>query len=110
MKQFERNEDKSNKELLSMYQQAIIIFANSILKRIEEKIQENIKKNQNLPIKENVELFTRKETSLRLKISLPTLHSYTTKGLIKASRIGSRVLYSSKDIEEALIAIRYGKK
>jgi hypothetical protein len=41
---------------------------------------------------------TRIEVSKLLKISLPTLNEYTRKGLIRGSRIGSRILYLESDI------------
>ncbi len=54
------------------------------------------------PTKEETKYRTRKEVKDLLKISLPTLNSYTRKGILKGSRIGSRVLYSEQDIEQAV--------
>ncbi len=45
---------------------------------------------------------TRAEAARLLKISLPTLHSYTKLNLIPAKRIGTRVLYSEIDLQNAL--------
>ena len=45
---------------------------------------------------------TRREASTLLKISLPTLDDYTARGIISASRIGTRILYSEEDIIEAI--------
>jgi len=53
---------------------------------------------------------TRVEVSKLLKISLPTLNEYTRKGIIKGSRIGSRILYLESDIASAvreIPSIRY---
>jgi excisionase family DNA binding protein len=46
--------------------------------------------------------FTREEAAKVLQISLPTLHTYTKLGLIHAKRIGTRVLYSENDLQNAL--------
>jgi hypothetical protein len=46
--------------------------------------------------------FTRKEAATLLKISIPTLHQYTKIGIIKGSRIGTRVLYKLKDLESSM--------
>jgi hypothetical protein len=54
------------------------------------------------PAKEEIKYCTRKEVKDLLKISLPTLNEYTKKGILKGSRIGSRVLYSQQDIEQAV--------
>ena len=51
-------------------------------------------------------LMTRKETAKYLCISLPTLHDWTKKGIIKANRIGYRVLYKLNDIHDALKEVR----
>jgi excisionase family DNA binding protein len=45
---------------------------------------------------------TRVEAARVLQISLPTLHSYTQLGLIPAKRIGTRVLYSEAELQDAL--------
>lgn len=53
---------------------------------------------------------TRIEVSKLLKISLPTLNEYTRKGIIRGSRIGSRILYLESDIASAVTdipAIKY---
>jgi len=51
-------------------------------------------------------ILTRQETAKMLDISLPTLHDYTKRNLIKAFRLGSKVRYRLSDIEEALIQIK----
>jgi hypothetical protein len=54
------------------------------------------------PTKEEIKYRTRKEVKDLLKISLPTLNEYTKNGILKGSRIGSRILYSEQDIERAV--------
>ena len=54
-------------------------------------------------------IFTRQETAELLTISLPTLHDYTMRGLIKAYRLGNRVRYRLVDIENALVQIKTRK-
>ena len=53
---------------------------------------------------------TRKETSKKLNISLPTLHSYTQKGILKGYKVGVRVLYKNSEVEASAIAINYASK
>jgi excisionase family DNA binding protein len=45
---------------------------------------------------------SRQEVATLLKLSLPTLNEYTRTGIIKGSRIGSRVLYAEADVKEAV--------
>lgn len=45
---------------------------------------------------------SRKETAQLLKITLPTLHDWTKIGILKAYKIGTRVLYKEAEIKEAL--------
>lgn len=52
------------------------------------------------------ELETREETAKRLRISLPTLNRYTKKGIIKAHRVGGRVLYKRAEVDSALKEIQ----
>lgn len=44
----------------------------------------------------------RKEASEKLRVSLVTLDAWTKAGLITAHRIGGRVYYTDKDINDAL--------
>lgn len=43
-------------------------------------------------------LLTRKQTSHRLSVTLPTLNKYVKQGKIKCHRIGRRVLFKETDI------------
>ena len=45
---------------------------------------------------------TRKEVAELLHISLPTLHSYINKGLVCPQKIGGRVLFDAREVEEAM--------
>ncbi len=48
------------------------------------------------------ELITRKETAEILGISLPTLNSWTSTGIIPAQRIGTRIRYKRTDVYNSL--------
>jgi hypothetical protein len=54
--------------------------------------------------KEDVDLkyLSREEVCTILKVSMPTLNTYTKKGIIKGSKIGTRMLYLESDIKSAL--------
>jgi len=47
------------------------------------------------------EYLTRKQAADYLQISLPTLHAYTQKGLVKVMRLGKQVRYLKKDLDAA---------
>jgi hypothetical protein len=56
---------------------------------------------------------TRHQVCELLHISLTTLDSYSKKGAIKGSRIGTRILYASDDIHKAVREmpnLRYSRK
>jgi hypothetical protein len=67
-----------------------------------------------LNLKETTPRFlTRQEVATLLKISLPTLNEYTRTGIIKGSRVGSRILYDEVSIREAvkdIPTIRYRRR
>lgn len=62
-----------------------------------------------LEVVDNTALLTRAETARILQISLPTLHVYTKRGLIKSYRIGTKIRYKFKEIEEALTSRSFGQ-
>ncbi len=47
-------------------------------------------------------LYKRKDAAIRLQISLPTLDAWTRAGIINGRRIGTRIYYTDKDINDAL--------
>jgi excisionase family DNA binding protein len=79
-----------------------------ILNVTPEELSETLRSD----IREELSLLNHKETTTRflssqevaslLKISLPALNEYTRTGIIKGSRVGSRVLYNEEDIREAV--------
>lgn len=83
---------------------------NSIL--IQNMTLEGFSETIRTVMREEISLLNSKETTPRylsrqevatlLKISLPTLNEYTRTGIIKGSRVGSRVLYDEKDVREAV--------
>lgn len=51
-------------------------------------------------------LVTRKEAAIILGLSLPTLHDYTTRGIVTAYRLGSRVRYKKGDLLNCLLKVQ----
>lgn len=46
---------------------------------------------------------TREEAAQLLKITLPTLHSWAAKGLIRKSKIGNRVLFEEEELQRMIL-------
>jgi excisionase family DNA binding protein len=55
--------------------------------------------------KEKALYLSRKDVSKLLGISYPTLNEWSKKGILKAYRIGNRVLYKSNEVDESLTQI-----
>lgn len=51
---------------------------------------------------ESEDLLTRKEAANLLGVSLPTLHDYTTRNIIPAYRLGTRIRYKKGEIMDCL--------
>lgn len=76
---------------------------------IKNVLKENVLKNviaELRPNEKGLTLYTREATADTLCISLPTLHEWTKQGIIKAFRIGNRVLYRLEDINNALKEVK----
>lgn len=83
----------------------------SDIKKVVEEVIENKLKNLNpQPEKEGLKLLSRKDTAKLLCISLPTLHDWTKTGIVKAHRIGNRILYKLEEVNGALKMIQTSKK
>jgi RNase P/RNase MRP subunit POP5 len=81
-------------------------FEEALRRIIREELGATI---DNKPPDDVEKFYTRQQTSGRLKISLPTLNEYTKRGIIEASRVGSRVLYSEESIRKSLNKISHKK-
>jgi len=81
------------------------VSSEEFFEKIRLTVREEINLQQSRPVEENGKLCTRQETSDRLRISLPTLNTYTKNGIIKAVRIGYRVLYREEDVQSAMKSI-----
>ena len=77
------------------------VLTETVINAVKEKISPN---------KKILSLLSREETAMTLCISLPTLHEWTKSGIIKAFRIGNRVLYKLEDINDALKEIQTSVK
>lgn len=71
-------------------------------------IQESLKSiaesiNQQSP---PLRLYSRQEAAEMLHMTLPTLYSYTNKGLIKMSKVGRKSYYTEEALREALVEIQ----
>ena len=88
----------NNKHIFQMTTQEFVeVLRNELLCVIREK-ESNEKK---LESKEK-EFYTRDEAKDLLKISYATLWKYNKDGTLPATKIGSRVYYRKKDIDDAM--------
>lgn len=81
-------------------------FEAFIEKCVSRSVKDELKALSVHPEPNNI--LTRQETAKLLTISLPTLHDYTKRGLIKAHRLGTKVRYKREDVDIALKLIKTG--
>lgn len=84
-------------------------FELSDIRKVVEEVLEQHLKGLFVPEKTESKLLTRKDTAKFLCISLPTLHEWTKTGVVKAHRIGNRVLYKQDEVNQALKQIQTSK-
>ena len=80
-------------------------FENLIADCVARTVRSEISRLHTTPQPER-SILTRQETAELLNISLPTLHDYTKRGLIKAFRLGYKVRYRSADVHDSLLQIK----
>lgn len=81
-------------------------FELSDFRKVVEEVLETKLKGLLTPKKTELKLLTRKDTAKLLCISLPTLHEWTKTGIVKAHRIGNRVLFKQDEVHQALSQIQ----
>jgi excisionase family DNA binding protein len=55
------------------------------------------------PLLDQKPFYSREETAGILQVTLPTLNKYVKNGSIICHRIGNRVLFKARDIDEAIV-------
>ncbi len=73
-----------------------------LIDRIELRIDECMKRLSKAEEIKEVKLISRQETADLLKITLPTLRTWTKFGLVKGYKIGHRVLYKLDEVMESV--------
>jgi excisionase family DNA binding protein len=82
-------------------------FEQSISKTIEGILRNHFTSPQDQT--PSIKYATREEVANILHISKPTLNNLTKTGVLKAYRVGSRVLYNLAEVEESLTRINTNK-
>ena len=72
---------------------------------IRETVRAEIGTPQPSPPPATDKYLTRKETATRLKVSLVTLTDWVNRSRLKAYKIGGRVLFREREVEDALAQI-----
>jgi excisionase family DNA binding protein len=80
--------------------QLLEMLLNGLIENQKELLKSSNQQPQN-------KYLTRKEVSKLLSISLPTLHDWVKRGLIKSYRCGNRVFFKSSEIEQSLKQIKF---
>ena len=79
----------------------------SDIKKVLREVLEEKSNDFTKPVKsEDQEYLTRKEVAKLLKISLTTLNDWSKQGIVQAYRIGNRVLYKKKEIEDSVSKVQ----
>jgi len=86
-------------ELNSTQQAVIISFFAPVIDVIVDRVSEKV---LSATTKKEPKYYTRQETADLLRVTLPTLARLTKDGLIICKRVGSRILYESNAIDEAV--------
>jgi excisionase family DNA binding protein len=66
---------------------------------IEKRIKEL---REQMQPKEPTKFLSRKEVAATFGVTLPTVHDWTKKGLLKSYRMGNRILYKRSEVEAAI--------
>ena len=79
----------------------------SDIKKVLREVLEEKSNDFAKPVKsEDQEYLTRKEVAQLLKISLTTLNDWSKQGIVQSYRIGNRVLYKKKEIENSVSKVQ----
>ena len=74
---------------------------------LDAAIQEFYSKKE--PAKTRKKHYTTKETSVELKVSTLTVRNYIERGILKAFKIGNRILITNESLEQAMNEVKSAK-
>lgn len=85
------------------------INVNELLEKISTLIDSKLENVNKADLTKHSVLLSRNEVCQLLKISLPTLNEWTKLGWLQSYKIGNRVLYKAKEVEEAIDRVSSNK-
>lgn len=90
-----------------LIQGATMIDLESMMSRLlDKKLADIIESTPRVEESPKDGLYKRKDAAKMLQVSFPTLDAWTKAGIINARRIGTRVYYTEKDINDALKKVK----
>ncbi|MCI1681126.1 MAG: helix-turn-helix domain-containing protein [Bacteroides sp.] len=75
---------------------------NMMSRLLDKKLANVMESTSKVEESPNDGLYKRKEAAEKLRVSLVTLDNWTKIGIINARKIGTRIYYTDKDINDAL--------
>jgi hypothetical protein len=81
-------------------QNLIVISKEELSEALRSIVREELTAIQ--PKEQNLKYLSREEVCTILKISMPTLNTYTKRGIVRGNKIGNRILYLESDLKEAV--------
>lgn len=75
---------------------------NMMSRLLDKKLADIVDSTPKVEESPNDGLYKRKEAAEKLRVSLVTLDNWTKIGIINARKIGTRIYYTDKDINDAL--------
>ena len=87
---------------MSQVQASMLFPINEIAEAVAQQLTPLINQIKQTQNPQDDVYLTRKEAGKYIKLSLPTLYTYTQKGLLVAHKVGRRVLYKKSDLEASM--------
>lgn len=78
------------------------VSTDELCEQIRKAVREELLAQKTSAENTTEKFLTRQETATLLRITLPTLNSYSKKGILVGIRIGFRVLYREDQVKKAL--------
>ncbi len=82
------------------------INLSDLKKLVREVLDEKLHEIKKPVDPDDLEYLSRKDVAKLLKISLTTLNDWSKQGIVQSYRIGNRVLYKKKEIEDSVSKVQ----
>lgn len=86
------------------------VTPDELTEKIRNILREELGRAITLPSDDSNQYLTRRQVAAKLDLSLPTVDKYSSLGIIKGYKIGTRILFREREVDDAVSQMSFSRR